>query len=115
MKILVDAGVGKLTEEWLADAGHDVVTIRALDPRMTDEAILELAVAANRFVITMDKDFGELVFRSARSHAGIILLRLDDATGLQRCDAVAEIFTHHLIRLPGRFCVFQKGRLRTRT
>ena len=115
MKILVDAGVGKLSEDWLVTAGHDVVSVPALDPRMSDLDILALAEREARLVITMDKDFGELVFRDARGHAGVILLRLTDATGQQRREAVAEIFTKHTATVPGRFSVFKKAQLRTRT
>ena len=62
MKLLVDVGVGKAVEGWLRGEGHDVLAVRDLDPRMPDEEILKSAVQGQRLVITMDKDFGELVY-----------------------------------------------------
>jgi uncharacterized protein (DUF433 family) len=94
-----------------------------LEPEDIDQALAcavllrlpdELAVREARLVVTMDKDFGELVFRDTRGPAGVALLRLHEADGAQRPEAVAEILTQHLDRLPGRFGVFKKARLRTR-
>ena len=77
MKVLVDVGVGKAVENWLEFHGLDVVAVRDLNARMTDAAILTLAAQEHRLVITMDKDFGELVVQSGQPHAGVLLLRLE--------------------------------------
>ena len=91
-----------------------MVAVRDLNPRMTDATILALAVQEERFLITMDKDFGEMVFRFRQSHAGVLLLRLADAPSDEKVLVVQQIFTSHLDALPGNFCVYQKGRLRIR-
>lgn len=44
MKLLVDVGVGRAVETWLASQGHDIRAVRDLNPSMTDDAILALAV-----------------------------------------------------------------------
>jgi predicted nuclease of predicted toxin-antitoxin system len=91
MKILVDVGVGRLVEQWLADQGYNVLAVRTLDPRMPDSDILALAAAEDRLVITMDKDFGELVARAHQPHAGILLLRLEEADSQTKVKVVSEI------------------------
>jgi len=63
-------------------------------------------------VVTMDKDFGELVFRSGRAHAGVLILRLEDAQGCEKVEVVRAILAEHEEKLAGKFCVFQAGRLR---
>ena len=80
-KFLFNVGVGRIAESWLEAAGFDVSSVRSLDPAMADADILAIAVAENRLVVTMDKDFGELVYRSKKSHAGVLLLRMEDADG----------------------------------
>ncbi len=90
------------------------MAVRDLNPGMTDSAILALAVQEQRLVITMDKDFGEMVFRSQQPHAGVLLLRLADAPSHEKVLVVQRIFESHLDALPGSFCVYQKGRLRIR-
>lgn len=114
MKILVDAGVGISVEQWLVDSGHDVKSVRLLDPRMEDDAVLTMAVGEGRLVLTMDKDFGEMVHRSGRYHAGVLLLRMDDADGEAKRRVVAQILSGHGERLVGRFSVFKHGCLRVR-
>lgn len=68
LKFLVDIGVSKKVEVWLSGCGFDVKAAREIDPRMSDRAMLVLAVAEARMVITMDKDFGELVYHSGLPH-----------------------------------------------
>jgi len=81
---------------------------------MADQDILELAVREKRLVLTMDKDFGELVFLSGLSHSGVLLLRLEDADAAAKVLAVASIFSQHAARLEGAFSVYQSGHLRVR-
>lgn len=114
MKILVDVGVSKAVERWLASQDLDVVAVRDLDPGMSDRAILTLAATEQRLVITMDKDFGELVVRSGRLHAGVLLLRLDDADGQEKLNVVKQIFALYRDVLAGNYCIYQGGRLRIR-
>ncbi len=94
--------------------GHDVLRVQDLDPRLPDDEILSRASADRRLVITMDKDFGELVYLSKQSHAGVLLLRLEEARIGAKLAVVEEIFTNHAADLSGRFSVYQRGRLRIR-
>lgn len=112
LKFLIDIGVGKQVEKWLRDQGYDTKTVRDIDPKAEDEMILKTAASETRMVVTMDKDFGELVFRSGRSHAGVLILRLEDAQGSEKVDVVKTILDEHEEKLAGKFCVFQAGRLR---
>ena len=108
MKLLIDVGVGRSVEEFLKAAGHEVISVRELDPRMKDVDILDLATREGCLVITTDKDFGELVFRSGHKHAGVLLLRLE------KMEVVREIFASYGEELLGSFSVYQSGRLRIR-
>jgi len=115
LKLLVDVGVGKAVENWLKTQGHDVLAVRDLDPRMPDLNILALAVREQRLVVTMDKDFGELVYRSRQPHAGVLLLRLEEARSNAKVAVVEEILRKYEKQLLGNFAVYQSGRLRIRT
>ena len=66
------------------------------------------------FYTPMDKDFGELVYRSDRSHKGVLLLRLEDATGDEKAEIMQRILFSFAEQIEGRFCVYQNGRLRIR-
>ena len=114
MRLLVDVGVGKLVERWLATQDFAVPAVRDLEPGMADVAISALAAAEQRLVVTMDKDFGELIVRSGKFNAGVLLLRLDDAGSEEKLRIVRQIIALHLDALAGNYCIYQKGRLRIR-
>jgi predicted nuclease of predicted toxin-antitoxin system len=114
LKITVDVGVGVCVETLLREMGHDVVSIREIEPSMQDREIIANAAEQNRLVITMDKDFGELVVRDGARHAGVLLLRLDAATGPEKAEVVRKVFEVFADALPGRFSVYQADRLRIR-
>ena len=112
LKFLVDVGVGTRVEGYLREEGYDARTIRAIDPRMSDEEIIRLAVSEGRMIVTMDKDFGELVYRGKQGHSGVLLLRMEDARGEEKAEVVEQILREFAGQIKGCFCVYQKGRLR---
>ncbi|MHB8841891.1 MAG: DUF5615 family PIN-like protein [Candidatus Aquicultor sp.] len=114
LRFLVDVGVSKKLEKWLQDQGYDVLSVRDIDPRMFDSKILEMAVSEGCMVITMDRDFGELVFNSGLSHTGVLLLRLENARSEEKIEAVNKILEKYSDKLINKFCVFKDGRLRIR-
>ncbi len=115
LKFLIDVGVGKKVENWLAENGYDIKCMRDINPKAHDSEILHLAVTEDRMVITMDKDFGELVYNSGKLHSGVLILRLEDADGNQKVKVMKKILSEHSERLRGKFCVFQGGRLRIKS
>jgi len=90
----------------------DGTGVRDIDPRMEDEEIIRTAVSENRMVITMDKDFGALVYHSSMEHSGVLLLRLEDATGTDKLQIVKHIMKNYSDRIKNCFCVFQDDKLR---
>ena len=114
LSFLVDVGVGKGIEKYLRENGYDTKAVRDIDPRMEDEEIIHTAVSENRIVITMDKDFGELVYHSSMKHSGVLLLRLEDAVGFEKLQVVEHIMKNYSDRIKNCFCVFQKNKFRIR-
>lgn len=61
----------------LRNRNHDVLSVKEEMRGLHDDAILARAQAEDRIVITHDKDFGELAFRSRLpASCGVILFRL---------------------------------------
>jgi len=106
--------VSKKVEEYLKTQGYDSKSVRDIDTRMTDEDIIRLAASEYRMVITMDKDFGELVYHSDREHCGVLLLRMENATGREKLEAVCYILSNYSDKIKGNFCVYQNHRFRIR-
>ncbi len=114
MRFLVDFNVGRAVADDLCQAGHDAVFVGDTDPRMSDADILLWAVRERRIVVTMDADFGELVYHSGHPHSGVLFLRMPGARRETKVRIVKWILEHHASDLPGRFCVFDAGTLRIR-
>lgn len=74
-KLLLDSCVALAVLQRLQADGHDIVNVleRGADPG--DASILDIAVAEGRAIITIDTDFGMLVFREGAKHAGVLRLR----------------------------------------
>ena len=59
----------------LRSVGYSVDAIAEISPSLPDEAVLKLAVAEGRLLITEDKDFGEWVFAHHHAMSGVLLIR----------------------------------------
>jgi len=112
LRFFVDVGVGKSVEQSLHEEGHDVKAVRDVDPCMKDEEIIRMAAWEKRIVITMDKDFGELVYHSSMRHCGVLLLRMEDAVAAKKAQIVQHILANYGDQLKNSFCVFQNNKLR---
>jgi predicted nuclease of predicted toxin-antitoxin system len=115
MRFLLDQSTDARLVQFLRERGHDATRIASDYPAgLTDRAVLTLAHAEQRILITDDRDFGELVFRLQQPHAGVIFLRLgeeaDLATKIARLDCV---LTHYADRLD-QFLVVTPHRVRIR-
>jgi predicted nuclease of predicted toxin-antitoxin system len=113
-KFVVDVGVGRIVENWLVQQDFSVIAIRTLNPEMADNDIVELANKENAIIISMDKDFGELIFKNKIQHTGVLLLRLEDAVAEEKLAVIQNIFPEHLLAIKNKFAVYQNGELRIR-
>ncbi len=106
-KFVIDVGVGKIIETWLVEQKFPVFLIRSLNPEMVDREIIELANKEGAIIITMDKDFDELIFKNKIQHTGVLLLRLEDAVAEEKLAVIQNIFPEHLLDIKNRFAVYQ--------
>jgi hypothetical protein len=65
-------------------------------------------------LVTADKDFGELVFRQNKVHAGVLLLRLAGLSNVAKGELVAEVCRNRAAELVGAFSVISPGIVRIR-
>ena len=113
-KLVIDVGVGFSIEDWLVSNNFIVFSIMKINPRMEDKLIVELANHEDAIIITMDKDFGELIFKNKVPHKGILLLRLEDANSAEKLASIKNIIPYEILKLKNNFSVYQNGKLRIR-
>ncbi len=92
MKIIVDESTGPGVAKWLKSNGWEVYSVFNESPGWSDRVILAKAHFENWVIITNDKDFGDMVFRDKLPHRGIILLRLNDETTVNKIAILSQIF-----------------------
>ena len=114
LRFLIDVNVGLAVAHSLQRDGHDITFAGDVDWCMTDADMLSLAHGEGRIILTMDTDFGELVYSSRQLHAGVLLLRMPGANREAKIRVVQEIVGRHGDQLPNHFCVYRQGRLRIR-
>lgn len=78
MKFIADENLGSQVPSHLKNLGFDIIWVQKIAPGKPDIKILEKANREKRILITLDKDFGKLVFKEKLANAGVILLRLKD-------------------------------------
>ncbi len=115
MRFIVDESTGMAIVEHLRGTGHDVLAVGETLPQATDAQILAYAVSEQRILVTNDKDFGELVFRTGQAHDGVLLLRLHDESPATRIRTVKSILEKYADRLAGRFVVATEKAVRIRS
>lgn len=77
MRFLADENIARSVVDRLRDAGHDCLSVKESMRGASDADILARAVAEARTMITFDKDFGELAFRSRLpASCGVVLFRI---------------------------------------
>jgi predicted nuclease of predicted toxin-antitoxin system len=82
MRLLADENFPKPVVETLRAEGHDVLWARTDLAGAKDVALLDLAEAEARIVLTLDKDFWQIAVqrRSPLEQSGVVLFRVHPAT-----------------------------------
>jgi predicted nuclease of predicted toxin-antitoxin system len=114
MRFLADEGVDRSIVEILRKFDFDVHYVIDEIRSLTDDELLHIANTESRILITRDKDFGELVYRLNQPHAGIILIRLEGYSTIQRAEIVGNIIQKHANEFTDAFTVIQPKVIRIR-
>lgn len=93
MKFLIDRCVGRLLADWLRQEGHDVVESSELGPDPGDRVLLDWAANNARILVTIDTDFGELIFLENLPHTGVV--RLPDVSSRERQLLMQDLLTRY--------------------
>lgn len=114
MKLVADESVEGPTVAALRADGHTVIFIAEVSPGIDDMEVLAAARREETLLITADKDFGELVFRSGEPHFGVLLLRSLDGDADRKPENIRTVIARHGGNLANRSSVLAGGALRIR-
>ena len=111
MKFLLDESAEAWIAVFLIAQGHAAARIgHDYPPRLPDEAVLAIARAEGRILLTNDRDFGELVLRQRLPHRGVVYFPFPlDATAQQKIAALARLLATHRDELDRSLVVSPRG------
>jgi predicted nuclease of predicted toxin-antitoxin system len=107
MRFLIDRCAGTFLADWLRTQGHDVVESRERGEDPGDRVLLEWAAQESRILITIDTDFGQLVFLEGQSHSGLI--RLPDVSASERVAILKDLIARFHKELGARAIITVRG------
>jgi predicted nuclease of predicted toxin-antitoxin system len=116
VRIKLDENLPGRAAEPLESAGHDVDT--AVEERLSgasDDDLRRIASAAGRLVVTLDRGFGDVRAHPPGTHAGVLVLRVDDQSPpsvTREIEYLLEAVS--LEDLAGCIAVFRRGDVRVR-
>jgi len=84
VKFKLDENIGRRGLDLIRASGHDVMTVRDQDLQgVSDEKLFEVCAAERRALITLDRDFGQVLRFPPEKSAGIIVLEIGPRATLQ--------------------------------
>ena len=116
MRIKLDENLPSAAGPIVASAGHDVDSVEDEGLAGADDpTVSRVASDAGRLVITLDRGFGDVQRYRPGSHAGILVLRVDDQSATSICNTLIRLVASvDLDDLSGCVAVYRNGDLRVR-
>jgi predicted nuclease of predicted toxin-antitoxin system len=112
VRILADENFAGDAVLALRERGRDVAWVRSDAPGSSDLEVIARAQAEDRILITFDKDFGELTFRSGLpASSGIVLFRVT-ASSPSYVARIAVAALESRSDWAGHFAVVEDDRIR---
>lgn len=114
MRWLADECVDAGLVSRLRDAAHDVLYMAETGSGASDAEVIRRAQREARLLLTEDKGFGELVFRSRMTASGVVLLRIDPEKHPLKWRRLETAIARYGAGLIGRYLVIEEARFRSR-
>jgi predicted nuclease of predicted toxin-antitoxin system len=114
MKFLLDENIGKLVAEFLRKEGYDVKSAIEGFRGCSDEEIIKTAFKENRILITLDQDFGRMIYQSETPHRGVVLLKLKNESQKAIIKILEKVIKEFNGKLKDKFTIVTEEKLRMR-
>lgn len=114
IKLLLDENVGIYTSKALEEEGYNVKSILKECPGIDDDEVLSIALEENRVLVTLDKDFGRLVFENSKQHVGVLFLRLDEESSQNITEVITNVVSEYGDKIINSFTTISEDKVRIR-
>ncbi|MDO8594735.1 MAG: DUF5615 family PIN-like protein [bacterium] len=114
LRLLLDENIGKRVVAALRERGYDATSVLEDAPGSTDTDVLRRARKEKRLLVTLDKDFGALIFRDSESYVGVLFLRLQNEKPENMIFVLQNILDEYGGKLENRFTTASETDIRIR-
>ncbi|MBI3510334.1 MAG: DUF5615 family PIN-like protein [Bacteroidetes bacterium] len=115
MRLLANENFPLASTIFLRGKGHDVIAIGSDFLGFTDVAIITLANADQRTILTFDADYGELIFKLGLKPAkGVIYLRLQEFSPSEPGEIIHTIIADPDFNAENTLTVIERDGIRQR-
>jgi predicted nuclease of predicted toxin-antitoxin system len=109
--IVADENIDFRLIKRLRENDFDVFSIAESNFGIMDTNVLIIATERHSFLITEDKDFGDLAIRDSKPHNGILLIRRKRLNALEQIDIIMDIISNRSEELDKHFSVLRDNNL----
>ena len=109
--IVADENIDFRLIRQLRENGFEVFSINESDFGIQDTSVLSIANERQSFLITEDKDFGDLAIRDHEPHQGILLIRRKRITALEQIEIILDLLLMGSAELSKHFSVLRDRNL----
>jgi predicted nuclease of predicted toxin-antitoxin system len=100
---------------YLRTKGFDVIAIGIDNPGVSDDEVMQIAIANGRTILTFDRDYGELIFKhSYKPQGGVIYLRLNEYRPDEPGKLIEDLLNNQAIKFNNALTVIDKTGIRQR-
>lgn len=105
--IVADENIDYRLIKLLRENDFDVFSIAESNFGIKDTNVLTIATERHSFLITEDKDFGDLAIRDNQPHNGILLIRRKRLKALEQINIIFDLLLNRSEELYNKFSVLR--------
>jgi predicted nuclease of predicted toxin-antitoxin system len=110
----LDESIERQVADALMNEGYQIWYILDMERGIHDEEVLAIANLNDALLLTVDKDFGELVFRKKMISTGVVLFRVFGLTNYEKAALAVLVMREHGDELLNAFAVVTPETIRLR-
>lgn len=115
MFFLADENLPLPSIKHLRKTGTEIVSVAQECPGVSDETVLNLARDNGQIIVTLDRDFGELIFRRRLpAPPGLLYLHLVPRSPVEPAEYVLRLLAIDDLKLKGLFTTVSRSQIRQR-
>lgn len=114
-RFLCNENIPRASVELLLSEDMDVTWVAASQAGITDREVIQTAIMEQRIIITLDRDYGELIFRHGQTlKTGVIYLRFVEYDPEMPARLILNALKDSSLTFSGKFTVIDHNGIRQR-